>query len=413
MVRIENPLINHIGKANSFARCGNLHFLTKARHYTTILLKKSCWLTHKQPSPFRWMFMYLFVPMGALAQSAPDSTLNLLFAGDIMGHDTQLAAAYNKSNQTYDFSESFGLVKTIVSKADLAFANLETPLAGPPFTSFPAFSAPDQLASDAKDAGFDVLFTANNHSCDKWRKGIVRTTRVLDSLGIVHTGVFADTAAKKLNHPRLIEKNGFRLALLNYTYGTNGIRIPPGTIVNLIDTAQIREDIASAKKMAPDAIIAFMHWGDEYATTPNTQQTRLTRFMAELGVKLIIGAHPHVLQRMEHHKDKDYLVAYSLGNFVSGQRTKPRDGAAMLQVVLSKKDGATVIDSAAYLLTYVHYPKIDNIRRFIVVPVMNAAQTDYKQAPGGLGWGRMEAFADEARILLKTNINVPEITAME
>ncbi|MFT3737731.1 MAG: CapA family protein [Breznakibacter sp.] len=349
----------------------------------------------------------------ALAQDSSGCSLSLVFVGDIMGHDTQVAAAYNKNTQTYDFAESFSLVKTFILQADLAFANLETPLAGPPYTSYPVFSAPDQLVVGAKDAGFDVLFTANNHSCDKWRKGIERTVRVLDSLGIAHTGVFADSARWLSGYPLLVEKNGFRLSLLNYTYGTNGVRIPKGAIVNLTDTVQMRKDIAKAKQMEPDAIIAFMHWGDEYAQVPNNEQIKLTHFLVEEGVKIVVGAHPHVLQRMEFYPDKGYLVAYSLGNFVSGQRTKPRDGAALLHVSLLKKDGKTVIDSASYLLTYVHYPKISNLRRFMVVPVIKASLIDDRQAPGNMGWGRMAEYAKDARILMGTNMNVPEIMSIE
>lgn len=336
--------------------------------------------------------------------------VNLLFLGDIMVHDTQLPPAYLNDSDTYDFSESFKFIQPEIEKADLAFANLECPLAGLPYTSYPTFSAPDNIAVAAQNAGIDVLFTANNHACDKWRGGIVRTNKVLDSLGIHHTGTFTDLACRDTIYPLIVETKGIRLSLLNYTYGTNGIRIPKPTVVNVIDTAVIKADIAKAKSQNPDLIVAYLHWGDEYSQQPNLEQIKLTQILFQQGVKLVIGSHPHVLQRMEFvlQDSMSQCVVYSLGNFVSGQRTAPRDGGAMVRVQLTKTAQNVTITDVKYELTYVHYPSIKGMRHFVVVPVWRAEADTSLHPLGTQGWGRLREYAKNARILLKSNKNVSE-----
>ncbi|HMR58129.1 MAG TPA: CapA family protein, partial [Cyclobacteriaceae bacterium] len=173
--------------------------------------------------------------------SAQDTTrLSLFFAGDIMQHDSNIAAAYNPVTKKYDYSACFEYVAPIIRSADLAIGNLELTLAGAPYKGYPQFSAPDALATELKKSGFDVLVTANNHSLDRRRKGLERTLKVLDSLQIIHTGTFNDSSARAQTYPLIIEKNGFKLSLLNYTYGTNGIPVTKPNIVNLIDTIQIK-----------------------------------------------------------------------------------------------------------------------------------------------------------------------------
>jgi poly-gamma-glutamate capsule biosynthesis protein CapA/YwtB (metallophosphatase superfamily) len=350
----------------------------------------------------------LFVCQVVGAQDEATS-MSLLFGGDIMCHDTQLAAAYNATTHSYDFSASFSMVSELVASADLAFANLETVLGSAPYRGYPDFSSPEALAVAIKECGFDVLVTANNHSADRGKRGIVRTNRTLDSLGIMRTGTFADTADYRQNHPLLIERNGISMAVLNYTYGINSPRYPKSTVVNVIDTTLIKMDLLHAKRFNPDFVVVFLHWGEEYLTTPTTSQQKLTKWLADNGVQLIVGSHPHVLQRMEWHvsDSKNYAVAYSLGNFLSGQRTAPRDGGALLKVEVTKKNGVTQLTNVQYALTYVHYPKIDGVRRFMVVPVTNAENGT--ECPGGMGWGRLSTFAEQSRLLMRKNVNVSEM----
>ena len=297
--------------------------------------------------------------------------LSLLFAGDVMGHDSQIASAYNATTKKYDYTSCFQFVKPFVDSVDVAIANLEVTLAGPPYKGYPQFSSPDALAVTLKDIGFDVLVTANNHSVDRGRKGIERTITVLDSLQIAHTGTFKDSLSREEQTPLMVEKNGFKLAILNYTYGTNGIAVPNPNIVNHLDTAVMRGDLEKAKNLNADVVIVFTHWGAEYQSLPSKNQKDLADFCFKNGATLVIGAHPHVLQPMEWRKDKNQFVAYSLGNYISGQRKRYTDGGAMAYLELEKisyaADSAHVaIDSAGYYLAWV-YRTVDSRKDYYLL----------------------------------------------
>jgi poly-gamma-glutamate capsule biosynthesis protein CapA/YwtB (metallophosphatase superfamily) len=343
---------------------------------------------------------------------AQDTTrLSLLFVGDIMQHDSNIAAAYNSVTGKYDYSACFEYVSPIIKSADVAIGNLELTLAGKPYKGYPQFSAPNELAYELKRAGFDVLVTANNHSVDRGKKGIERTIDVLDTLALLHTGTFKDSAARAITYPLLVEKNGFRLSLLNYTYGTNGIPVPRPSIVNLIDTIQIKMDLAKAKSQNSDAIIVFFHWGDEYQSLPNKEQKRLTNLCFREGVKLVIGSHPHVLQPMEWRKEEDQFVVYSLGNFISGQRPRYRDGGAMLWIDLQKvvKDSIalTSIQQAAYELEWVQ--KSNHVKKEFVMLPFRYFESDTTFIEDKLLRDAFDVFKTDSRALYaKHNRNVTE-----
>ncbi|MBO7495331.1 MAG: CapA family protein [Salinivirgaceae bacterium] len=349
----------------------------------------------------------LAIAVQPLAAQNADSVVTLLFAGDIMGHDAQIAAAYNDSTKTYDYTDCFSYIKPYIEKADFALANFEVTLAGPPFKGYPQFSSPDALAVAVKDCGFDALVTSNNHTCDGGRVGVVRTLDVLDSLQIPHTGTFHDSAEFRQKYPLIVDVKGIKLAILNYTYGTNELPTPKGTVVNRIDKNNIINDIASAKKLNPDLIVACMHWGIEYDSMPSRSQLQMTDLLKKQGVDLIIGSHPHVLQPMEMDSVANQLIIYSLGNFVSAQRTAPRDGAAVVNVRLTKRNGQKPKIEANYQLTYVHYPKVGGKRLFYVIPLADAEAGLIPPIQSD-NWGRMSQFATEAREVLGRNKNVPE-----
>lgn len=283
----------------------------------------------------------------AAAQIKTD-TLRLLFAGDVMGHAPQIASAQLIKDKNYDYEPCFRYVQPIVSSADLAIANLELTLPGkPPYTGYPMFRSPDALAEALKNAGFDVLVTANNHSNDARGAGVISTVRALDRLKLSHTGTFADVRERDTQYPLILSKNGFRLALLNYTYGTNGVPTDSPTIVNLIDKTSIAVDLERAKSLRPHYIIAFMHWGLEYQLNENAEQRDLAAFLARNGADLIIGSHPHVVQPVRQEQsftpeipDKNVVVVYSLGNYISNQLKPHTDGGIMFEVELLKKEGA-------------------------------------------------------------------------
>ena len=318
---------------------------------------------------FTILIVCLLFSLDGASQTRGDSSITFLFMGDIMQHDGQIQSAYDPVTNSYDYSSTFKYVKPIIQKADVAIANLEVTLAGPPFKGYPQFSAPDELAIEAQKAGIDVLVTANNHSLDRRQKGVERTIDILDELNFLHTGTFKDSLEKKEKYPLIFYKNGFKIALLNYTYGTNGIKVTPPNKINYIDEEIIKKDIAYAKSLFPDITIVFMHWGLEYQQKPSREQINLAETCKKSGADLVIGSHPHVVQPVERdptHPDK--ITVYSLGNFISNQRTSPRDGGMMVEVTFSKKDNDKIqLIDAGYYLTWV-YRSNEPRRPFYILP---------------------------------------------
>lgn len=242
-----------------------------------------------------------------------------------MQHLPQLHAARQADSLTYDFSPSFRYVAPYFRYSDLAIVNLETTLAYEgPFTGYPAFRTPHSLAEAMFDIGIDVAALANNHCCDKGLRGIRSTAAILDSIHIARVGVYPDSLDYQARNILYLERRDIRFAIINYTYGTNGIPVPRSAVVNLIDTLAIARDIKQIDRTEVDCIIAVLHWGNEYELNPSAEQRRLAAFMRRCGVDVIFGSHPHVVQRAEC--DSSGVVVYSLGNFVSNQRTAPRDG---------------------------------------------------------------------------------------
>jgi len=332
--------------------------------------------------------------------------IQLLFMGDVMGHDTQINSARIDSTGEYDYYSVFKYIKDDIKTADIAIANLEVTLAGPPHKGYPQFSSPDTLADALVDAGVDALVLANNHCLDRRRKGLERTVKILDEKGIPRTGVFNDSLDRTKHNPLIIERNGFRLALLNYTYGTNGIRVTPPNIVNTLDTAMMSKDIALANTMNVDKVIVFLHWGWEYNLSPNRDQKKLTQFLWSKGIDVVIGSHPHVVQPMKWIKNEkqNQLVVYSLGNFVSNQRPAPRDGGAIAMVELTKDADSTYISNAEYQLTWVYTPIENGKKRFYVLPADR-----YKNAvywPDASARKRINEYISEAGDVFKNNIKV-------
>ena len=361
-------------------------------------------------------FLIFCCMVSALTFGQDTTRLSLLFAGDIMGHDSQIASAYDATTKKYDYSSCFQFVRPYVDSVDLAIANLEVTLAGPPFKGYPQFSSPDALAVTLKDIGFDVLVTANNHSVDRGRKGIERTITMLDSLQIAHTGTFKDSLSREEQTPLVVEKNGFRLAILNYTYGTNGIPVTKPNVVNHLDTAVMRRDLQKAKSSGPDIIIVFTHWGEEYQSLPSKKQNDLTEFCFKNGAMLVIGAHPHVVQPMEWRKDKNQFVAYSLGNYISGQRKRYTDGGAMVYLEMQKisyqADSALVtIDSAGYYLAWV-YRTADSHKDYYLLPE-DVNQSHVRFIKDAESRAARKVFLEDSRLLFgKYNKGVPEMKRM-
>ncbi len=313
--------------------------------------------------------------ISVIAMPGDTSRLNLIFAGDLMGHDEQISSAWNEVSQTYNYDTCFSVIRDYISSADIAFLNLEVTLAGPPFKGYPQFSSPDELAVAAKNAGFDVFITSNNHAIDRGKNGLERTIMVLDSIGIIHTGTFMNKYQRDAKYPLILEKNNIRLAILNYTYATNGLKVTEPNIVNYIDTLIISNDLEKARSANPDFIIVTIHWGIEYQRNENSEQAGLADFIFKHGADMIIGSHPHVIQPIKKYYPEKYdssqnkIVVFSLGNFISNQRERYRNGGLIFNFSLEKTDITRVSQSSVYPV-YVHKPYSGKwAKYFVLIPV--------------------------------------------
>lgn len=310
--------------------------------------------------------------------------------GDIMSHTPQLPGAYDKETGKYNFDPFFADVKPILQQGDWIMANLETPIAGEDFgyTGYPTFNAPVELAEALRDAGFNLLSTANNHSLDKGEKGLLRTLEHLKELGLQPIG----TASSQEEADRLVvsERNGIRMGLLAYTYGTNGIPIPEGKpyLVQLIDEDKIKADIRRLRDAGADVVTVALHFGTEYQTKPNEEQMRLARSLAAAGADIIAGSHPHVFQPYEvidtfddEGRPKQALIIYSMGNFISNQRGDSKDYGVIFKVGIRKNvtEGTIELTEIEAIPTWVHRYKPDASYRYRILPVeQTLAEADDK-----------------------------------
>lgn len=337
-----------------------------------------------------------------LLSNAQQKEVNLLFVGDAMQHMPQVESA--KTKDGYNYNSCFYLLEEKIKNADISCVNFETTLGGAPYRGYPMFSSPDEFAISLKDTGFDIFFLANNHIMDSGKKGLERTIDVLDSIKVKHTGVFKSKNTRALNYPLMIIKNGIRIAFLNYTYDTNGIRVPHPIIVNPIDTNIIKKDIRLANLYNPDIIIANMHWGDEYFTKQNKAQQDIADFLIQNGVRIIIGNHPHVVQPIKKkitNNQIESIIYYSLGNFISNQRKLNTDGGAIAEITISKNEseGTTDIISSRYSLFWVRKHTEGRKLKYTIVPehseYINLMDTEEKEI--------MNTFIINARKVMDEN----------
>lgn len=294
-----------------------------------------------------------------------DITINMTVTGDVLCHNTNFWDAYDASTDSYDFSYVFEDIEKYFSSADIVVGTIETSFAGKEagYSNYPTFNSPEELATDLKELGYDVMAMATNHCLDKGYKGLVSTIDELDKAGIKHIGTYKSEEDSK--EILIQDVKGIKMAFLNYTYGTNGIPIPAGKeySVNLIDKDKIKADIEKAKKLNADVICVNMHWGEEYRQTATQEQEELADFLFQNGVDLILGSHTHVLEPMEKRTvtladgtKKDGFVIYSLGNFMSGQNANFTRQSVILDIQLTKKgkDNSISIDTVKYTPIYMY-----------------------------------------------------------
>ena len=298
-----------------------------------------------------------------------EKELTILAVGDNLIH-TQVIRSGKKSDGSYDFSHLFAGISKEVEAADLAIINQETILCDKSlgYSGYPRFGSPYEIGEAIHDAGFDVVLQATNHTMDKGLEGVLDTLQFWKQYDDI-TMVGINETEDALSRIGFYTKNGIKVAILNYTYGLNGLSVPKGKeyLINMLtDREQMKADIALAKKKS-DFVIVCPHWGTEYVYQPTKQQNQLTQFFLEEGVDLVLGTHPHVLEPVEWLETKDgthrMLVYYSLGNFVSNQDAMARMLGGMAKIKLIKKGEEVVIDEASIepLVTHTYY---DGRQRF-------------------------------------------------
>ncbi|NXY96078.1 CapA family protein [Streptomyces sp. BR123] len=250
----------------------------------------------------------------------------LVASGDVLPHDSIIErAADDADGDGHDFRPMFSRIKPLVSAADLALCHMETVYGpdGGPFTGYPDFTSPPQVADGLRDAGYDGCSTASNHTLDAGAEGLERTLDAFDRVGLGHAGS-ARTAAEAAT-PTVYRAGSAKVAHLAYTYGTNGYPMPQGRpwAVNLIEKDKIIADARAARKAGADVVLVSLHWGTEWQTEPDEQQLSLGRALtasrtgARPDIDLILGTHAHVPQAYE--KVNGTWIIYGMGDQVAGE----------------------------------------------------------------------------------------------
>lgn len=283
----------------------------------------------------------------------------LLFVGDAMAHGPQLRAALQPDG-TYDFTPCFDALRTEISGADYAVVNLETPVSGGNYSGYPMFNAPDSYVDALRDAGFDLFLTANNHTLDRGDAGLKKTIHLLDSLGLDHLGTYVNATERSRRLPMIAEVKGYRVGMLNYTYGTNGLKAKGDVVVDYIDRDVIAQDVKALRNAGAEIIIANMHWGEEYHLQPVASEKSMADYLTSLGVDVIMGSHPHVVQPVETRTNPitgtPVQVIYSLGNFISNQQDTNSRGGLMVKLRLRRHGGKVTVSAPECSLFYCSRP---------------------------------------------------------
>lgn len=291
----------------------------------------------------------------------------LTAVGDILLHGRVYGGLKKKSG--YDFENQLKNVSDLLGKTDITIGNLESIIAGNEIglSSFPKFNAPVEIGYALKDLGFDIVTIANNHVLDRGVEGLLKSIQNLKRIGLEYDGAYESQEDK--DRLRIKKVNGLKVCFLSYTKGTNGIKIPddkPYLVNSLKKTSvlKVTKEIRRIKneKLA-DVVIVNIHFGEEYHLNPSSRQKEIAASLADAGADVILGHHPHVLQPpewIENSRGSKTFVAYSLGNFFSGQNGLHRQIGAVLTLEISKPDKKyrrVVVQNPKYHLTFVEREK--------------------------------------------------------
>lgn len=295
--------------------------------------------------------------------------LSLVMVGDALYHTGTYKDGLQKDG-TYNYDHQLSDIAPIIADYDLAYYNQETILGGTELglSSYPCFNSPQEIGDAYIKAGFNLVSLANNHTMDRGEKAILKSVAYWrDKTGVMTAGSYDSFEDKARSH--IGEKNGITYAFLAYTYGTNGIPVPKGKdyLVNLFDKETAKKEIEAVRDKV-DVVLVSMHWGVEYTHTPNKEQRDQAQFLADLGVDVIIGSHPHVIQPIEHIDDT--VVIYSLGNFISGQ------GDLMKRIgIISSLEIHKVVENDETTIT------IDNVKGDLHYTYHTPKHTNYRVIP--------------------------------
>ena len=315
-----------------------------------------------------------------------EERLSLIMVGDALLHSSLYRDGYQ--NGTYDFTSQLELIKPEIQKHDLAFYNQESILGGTSIglSDYPNFNSPQEFGDAMIDAGFNLVSLANNHTMDRGVTAIQNSCDYWKTKDVLTAGSYC--SAEDAEEIKIKEKNGIKYTMLAYTYGTNGITVPSDKpyLVNLYSDELAKADIEKVRDKV-DLLIVSMHWGAEYRSEPTEEQKREAEYLSNLGVDIIIGTHPHVIEPITYINDT--LVIYSLGNFISAQSTN-NDYNTMVElmtsvdVVKTTKDGQSEIklENLNNELLYNYYQKDSRWHNFKVIPFSQMNETynsDYKR----------------------------------
>ena len=315
-----------------------------------------------------------------------EERLSLIMVGDALLHSSLYRDGYQ--NGTYDFTSQLELIKPEIQKHDLAFYNQESILGGTSIglSDYPNFNSPQEFGDAMIDAEFNLVSLANNHTMDRGVTAIQNSCDYWKTKDVLTAGSYC--SAEDAEEIKIKEKNGIKYTMLAYTYGTNGITVPSDKpyLVNLYSDELAKADIEKVRDKV-DLLIVSMHWGTEYRSEPTEEQKREAEYLSNLGVDIIIGTHPHVIEPITYINDT--LVIYSLGNFISAQSTN-NDYNTMVElmtsvdVVKTTKDGQSEIklENLNNELLYNYYQKDSRWHNFKVIPFSQMNETynsDYKR----------------------------------
>ncbi|MBQ3273745.1 MAG: CapA family protein [Christensenellaceae bacterium] len=337
----------------------------------------------------------------------------IMFSGDLMALVTQQQEA--KSDDTYIFDPSFSLVRPVFKKADFVIGNLETLTSHSYTYSFekkfnnnnPVCNAPSTYLDAVKYAGYDAVVTANNHSCDAGRQGLIETIRRLDTYDILHTGTFDDEDDKRYF---IADINGIKTAFMAYTTISNnfwGFNSDEewNWMMNKYYADRTIKDVKAAKADGAEFIVCYNHWGVEYTNSENAEQRRMAQEMADAGVDLIIGSHTHSLQRgtvLTASDGRKVPCIYSMGNFVSSVANDLGYDNIILVTDLAKNGDTVTVEDWGYIPCRV-FPSYEG-HDYVIVPI-----------PSDLNDGRTSSSltSAERRIVSVMGSEIEEITSLD